>query len=359
MAGERTEVVVFDSPRTSMVVQEGSETELVIVSPGGPPGPPGPQGFKGDKGDKGDQGDRGIPGFTIQGELSNPSELPTPPADEHDGYVIADELWIWDGAIWQNMGLIRGPQGDTGATGPMGPRGYTAFIVQDGVNGYPSRPPAPGNVIFSGPDEPGTVPGEVMIDGDVWISTEVPEEPGVLITDLRDVDTLTDPPAVGDILVWDGAHWVPGAPPVSATYACAITRSAAWTISNTGTNVSTQMLYDSLTADSTAGQMWSSGTPAQITIPAAGWYHVVAQIGTQGNLSGAWFRIDVRANGNTKISRGFSSGGGDWPMHFVTKTVKLNAGDVITVFFENRGGSYAAWTGEAYTFLSVAMVGSS
>ena len=56
------------------------------------------------------RGDVG-PALGILGELADPSELPAS-GDIGDGYIIAGDLWTWNGVEWINGGSIRGPQGE-------------------------------------------------------------------------------------------------------------------------------------------------------------------------------------------------------------------------------------------------------
>jgi hypothetical protein len=42
-----------------------------------------------------------------------------------DGYLIAGDLYVWDGSDWNNVGNIQGPTGTTGDTGPTGLTGET------------------------------------------------------------------------------------------------------------------------------------------------------------------------------------------------------------------------------------------
>ena len=204
-----SEQIVFDpDPITTVVMEDGEE--MLLVTGGGPPGLPGPRGLKGEKGekgDKGDQGDRGY-GIAIRGELADAGALPTPPADPSDAYIIGGELYVWDSSSWVNVGQFVGPEGPDG---PQGIQGVSGYLVQDTVNGYPFRPAADGPVIFVGPDEPGTVPGEAMIDGDVWVSTFIGEDPGVSLHDLSDVDMTVKTPEPGNVLYQgNDGYWVPG-----------------------------------------------------------------------------------------------------------------------------------------------------
>ncbi|MFN3953208.1 MAG: hypothetical protein ACK4LQ_02065 [Pararhodobacter sp.] len=67
------------------------------------------------KGNKGDPGPRGIDGSAVKilGGLADPSELPAE-AEPGDSYLIDGDLYVWDGAAWQDQGRIQGPRGLTG-----------------------------------------------------------------------------------------------------------------------------------------------------------------------------------------------------------------------------------------------------
>jgi hypothetical protein len=129
----------------------------ISVGPQGPtgaqsvvPGPTGPTGSIGFDGPTGPTGAPGLDGsgVTILGTLANTGLLPTSGNTIGDAYVIGDDLHVWAGTAWQNIGPIRGPTGPTGATGqrgfdstvvgptgPTGPQGATgtAGIGYDGI----------------------------------------------------------------------------------------------------------------------------------------------------------------------------------------------------------------------------------
>lgn len=81
----------------------------------GATGPQGPQGIQGPKGDTGQ-------GLDIKGKVDTTSQLPST-ASEGDGYLVAEELYIWTNNAWKDCGQIQGPAGKDGATGPQGPQG--------------------------------------------------------------------------------------------------------------------------------------------------------------------------------------------------------------------------------------------
>lgn len=53
--------------------------------------------------------------------------------------VIADDtgnLWVYDSAVWNDVGQIQGDIGATGSTGPIGPQGATGFVGTTGATGF-------------------------------------------------------------------------------------------------------------------------------------------------------------------------------------------------------------------------------
>ena len=72
------------------------------------------------KGEKGEDGTS----IKIKGTVSSVSDLPTPPADPSDCYIVGQNLYVWDGDSWVNAGQFKGDKGDSGADG------------LDGVNAY-------------------------------------------------------------------------------------------------------------------------------------------------------------------------------------------------------------------------------
>lgn len=72
------------------------------------------------KGEKGEDGTS----IKIKGTVSSVSDLPTPPADPSDCYIVGQSLYVWDGDSWVNAGQFKGDKGENGADG------------LDGVNAY-------------------------------------------------------------------------------------------------------------------------------------------------------------------------------------------------------------------------------
>ncbi len=93
-------------------------------------GPTGPQGAVGPQGAQGPQG----AAVNITGSLTDPAQLPAS-GSSGDSYLINEELYVWDGTQWVNVGNIQGPQGIAGATGPQGPTGANGAQGPTGADG--------------------------------------------------------------------------------------------------------------------------------------------------------------------------------------------------------------------------------
>ena len=63
-------------------------------------------------------------GINILGNLASENDLPAT-ANIGDAYLIEGNLYIWSGEVWENVGNIKGPKGDTGDIGPQGLKGDT------------------------------------------------------------------------------------------------------------------------------------------------------------------------------------------------------------------------------------------
>jgi hypothetical protein len=107
----------------------------------------GPQGTTGIQGDTGIQGVQGTygPGFTIIGSVPDVNVAPPnnpqttlnaafPAANIGEGVIddLLDELWIYDGSVWVNIGSFRGVQGFQGVQGIQGLQGT---IGEEGIQG--------------------------------------------------------------------------------------------------------------------------------------------------------------------------------------------------------------------------------
>jgi hypothetical protein len=113
----------------------------------GATGATGIQGIQGDTGSTGATGPQGDPGtsVTIIGSVPNvnvdPPDDPQatlnaafPTAIAGNGVIdtLTGDLWVYDGALWSDVGTIVGPQG---ATGPQGDTGATGATGIQGIQG--------------------------------------------------------------------------------------------------------------------------------------------------------------------------------------------------------------------------------
>lgn len=124
----------FDQLKTDLTNQvstlKGPKGDIGLAGPQGlkgdtgPQGPQGIQGPKGDTGATGPQGPQGIQGpkgdtgqgLKIKGKVDTTSQLPIT-ASEGDGYLVAEELYIWTENAWKDCGQIQGPAGKDGKDG--------------------------------------------------------------------------------------------------------------------------------------------------------------------------------------------------------------------------------------------------
>ena len=79
------------------------------------------------KGDKGDKGDTGT-GLKIKDKVSSVSNLPST-ANEGDGYLVSEELYVWVNGAWKDCGPLQGPKGDQGIQGNTG-TGISSTTIQ-------------------------------------------------------------------------------------------------------------------------------------------------------------------------------------------------------------------------------------
>ncbi|ATU71393.1 hypothetical protein CT113_01040 [Levilactobacillus brevis] len=127
----------FDQLKTDLTNQvstlQGPKGDTGLTGPQGPQGVQGlkgdtgltgPQGIQGPKGDQGIQGPKGDTGqgLEIKGKVDTTSQLPAT-ASEGDGYLVAEELYIWTDNAWKDCGQIQGPAGKDGKDGAIGPQG--------------------------------------------------------------------------------------------------------------------------------------------------------------------------------------------------------------------------------------------
>ena len=108
-------------------------------------GPQGTQGTTGIQGNQGLQGGYG-PGFTIIGSVADVDAGGDPQATLNAAFPSAnigegvideadDELWIYDGTNWVNIGSFRGVQGFQGVQGIQGPQAAQGIQGLLGIQG--------------------------------------------------------------------------------------------------------------------------------------------------------------------------------------------------------------------------------
>lgn len=156
-----TSVVEIETTRT--VVVENSVTGVVDIIASGPAGAVGPTGPAGQNGS----------GFTYKGVVATSSLLPPTGNLLGDAYVTedTDHLWIWNGSIWTDAGLIAftgptGPAGSAGPTGSQGSVGATGPTGSQGIQGIAGPTGSQGVQGNAGPTGPQGIQGNQGIQGD-------------------------------------------------------------------------------------------------------------------------------------------------------------------------------------------------
>ena len=147
----------------------------------------GDKGEKGDKGDKGDPGEKGEngTGVSILGSYTTLEELQNahPTGEIGDAYLIEGNLYVWSATSnsWENVGNIKGPQGEPGPkgepgdpgeqgpkgdTGPQGDKGDPGEQGPKGEDGTPGEQGIQGIQGPPGDQGPQGIPGEQGPKGD-------------------------------------------------------------------------------------------------------------------------------------------------------------------------------------------------
>jgi hypothetical protein len=100
----------------------------------GADGPEGPQGPIGPQGDAGADGT----GVTILGSYPTEGELNSAHPSGNvigEAYIVAGDLFVWNGSSFENVGQIQGPIGPEGPQGLQGIQGIQGPIGPDGPQG--------------------------------------------------------------------------------------------------------------------------------------------------------------------------------------------------------------------------------
>lgn len=110
--------VLVDDPNGNPTTKKIAVGDLLPFFQGqvGPPGPPGPSGA----------------GIIVLGVVANPSLLPISGGNVGDAYIdlSTGDLYVWDGASWQNAG----PSGAPGVGVPVGGAAGEVLAKIDGTN---------------------------------------------------------------------------------------------------------------------------------------------------------------------------------------------------------------------------------
>lgn len=181
----------------------------------GPQGPQGIQGPKGDTGATGPQGPQGIQGpkgdtgqgLEIKGKVDTTSQLPTT-ASEGDGYLVAEELYIWTNNAWKDCGQIQGPKGDTGPQGPAGKDGTQVNLSNYATQQQLATKADDSNAVHDNHDGTITANGTVFNLLNSLSASSIPQDP------TKDYNTLPQGLALMSELNGEPANM----PPVKSTY---------------------------------------------------------------------------------------------------------------------------------------------
>ena len=149
---------------TESVLDTDVQDKLNMVAgqqgPSGPQGATGATGATGPKGDTGDDGASGATGatgagatgatgpegptgpagssVTIRGSVANVAALSSVSSpDIGDGWLTNDNghLHVWDGTVWIDVGVVRGPSGPSGPAGTPGSAGGMGATGARGATG--------------------------------------------------------------------------------------------------------------------------------------------------------------------------------------------------------------------------------
>ena len=185
------------------------------------------QGAQGTQGIQGIQGER-MPFIPIEvvGSVENvqgtyPNGGPNDPQGALNSYfpnseigdAVFDEqtsdLWVWVGATWINVGVLRGPQGVQGSFGPQGVQGrpgIQGFTGLQGTRGFIGVQGIQGNRGIQGIQ--GSIGRSLRLLGTVNQVNEIPEYPlSASGTEVGDSYIVLEE---GNIYIWSGAEWFNG-----------------------------------------------------------------------------------------------------------------------------------------------------
>lgn len=79
---------------------------------------------------KGEKGDAGT-GISLKGSVESTAQLPASGNTTGDCYTVGGELYFWDGDSWEDVGRIKGEQGEQGNPGKDGAKAYLHIKFSD------------------------------------------------------------------------------------------------------------------------------------------------------------------------------------------------------------------------------------
>ena len=159
----------------------GPQGSTGTTGPQGPAGATGPKGATGAQGPAGPQGPTGAQGpagagVSIKGSVPTEADLPTTGNQVGDGWIVeaTGHLWVWNGTVWTDAGLIQGPAGPAGPQGPTGATGAQGTPGAAGPTGAQGPPGATGAQGPAGTVVPATTTtiGGVIIGSGVNVQSD-------------------------------------------------------------------------------------------------------------------------------------------------------------------------------------------
>ena len=100
---------------------------------------------------------------TILGSYDSYAQLIAahPSGNLGDSYMVAGDLYVWNGSVWQNVGTIQGPQGPQGVAGADG-TSVTITSIQYGISASADTQPSSWST---------TVPSSINKGSWLWVKT--------------------------------------------------------------------------------------------------------------------------------------------------------------------------------------------
>ena len=204
---------------------------------------------------KGERGPKGEDGTSVKilGTKNSYAELPSSNNANGDGYIIGENLYVWNGSTWQDVGKVKGPQGDPGANAYIS--AVTASVGN--TTGTPSvavtTAGTPSNIIFDLSFN--GLKGEPGVDGEngVGINSFV-KTSGNGAAGTTDTYTITFTNGVTSaITVYNGSNGTNGEDGQDGAPGAPGTNGSTWyngiTAPSTGTGVNGDWYLNTLTWD--------------------------------------------------------------------------------------------------------------